>query len=127
MIGVPDVVGGASVTFDRSLPVVAVAGIARPDRFRVALEADGWRVGRLMTFRDHHRFTTGDTESMQRAARDIGAQAIFTTAKDAVRLRPLGPLPVPLAVILLDVVVEPPDGFRTWLLDRVRAARESRA
>lgn len=127
VIGSPDVVGGASVILNRSLPVVAVAGIARPERFRVALEADGWRVGQVMTFRDHHRFTTADCASMVRAARDIGAQAIFTTAKDAVRLRPLGPLPVPLAVIPLDVVVEPPDGFRTWLLDRVRGARESSA
>jgi tetraacyldisaccharide 4'-kinase len=127
VIGSPDVVGGVFVTLNRSLPVVAVAGIARPERFRVALEADGWRVGRMMTFRDHHRFTTADTGSMVRAARDIGAEAIFTTAKDAVRLRPLGPLPVPLAVVRLDVVVEPTEGFQTWLLDRVRAARESRA
>lgn len=127
VIGSPDVVGGASVTLNRSLPVVAVAGIARPERFRAALEADGWRVGRVMPFRDHHAFTTADTASMVRAARDIGAQAIVTTAKDAVRLRPLGALPVPLAVIPLDVVIEPPDGFRTWLLDRVRAAREPRA
>jgi tetraacyldisaccharide 4'-kinase len=127
VIGAPDVVGGAVVTLDRSKPVVAVAGIARPERFRVALEADGWRLGRMMIFRDHHRFTTADTASMVRAARDIGAQAIFTTAKDAVRLRPLGPLPVSVAVIPIDVEVEPTDGFRTWLLDRVRAARESRA
>jgi len=30
-------------------------------------------------------------------------------------------------VIPLDVVVEPADGFQAWLLDRVRATRESRA
>ena len=127
VIGAPVVVGGASVTLDRSMPVVAVAGIAEPRRFRDSLEADGWRVARLMSFRDHHQFTMADVEAMARAARDAGAPAVVTTAKDAVRLRSLGPLPLSLAVIPLDVVVEPADGFQAWLLDRVRADRESRA
>jgi len=127
VIGVPAVEGGASLTLDRSMPVVAVAAIAEPGRFRASLEADGWRVVRLITFRDHHRFTRADVDTMARAARDAGAPAVFTTAKDAVRFRSLAPLPLPLAVIPLDVVVEPADGFRAWLLDRVRAARELRA
>jgi tetraacyldisaccharide 4'-kinase len=109
------------------MAVVAVAGIAEPGRFRASLEADGWRVGRLMTFRDHHRFTRADVGSIARAAGDAGAPVVFTTAKDAVRFRRLGPLPFPLAVIPLDVVVEPGDDFQAWLLDRVRAARGSRA
>jgi tetraacyldisaccharide 4'-kinase len=127
VIGAPAFVGGASVTLDRSMPIVAVAGIAEPDRFRASLEADGWRVARLMAFRDHHRFTRADVDAIVRAAGEAGAPAIFTTAKDAVRFRSLAPLPLPLAVIPLDVVVEPADGFQAWLLDRVRATRESRA
>jgi tetraacyldisaccharide 4'-kinase len=126
--GAPAFVGDVgSVSLDRSMPVVAVAGIAEPDRFRATLEADGWRVVRLMTFRDHHRFTRADVDAMTRAASDAGAPAVLTTAKDAVRFRPLAPMPLPLAVIPLDVVVEPADSFQAWLLDRVRAARESRA
>ena len=126
--GAPAFVGDVGpVRLDRSMPVVAVAGIAEPDRFRATLEADGWRVVRLMTFRDHHRFTRADVDAMKRAASDAGAPAVLTTAKDAVRFRPLAPMPLPLAVIPLDVVVEPADGFQAWLLDRVRAARESRA
>jgi tetraacyldisaccharide 4'-kinase len=127
VIGAPAFVGGASVTLDRSMPVVAVAAIAEPQRFRASLEADGWRVARLVTFRDHHWFTRADVDAIVRAAKEAGAPAIFTTAKDAVRFRSLVPLPLPLAVIPLDVVVEPADGFQAWLLDRVRATRESRA
>jgi tetraacyldisaccharide 4'-kinase len=127
VLGTPAVVGGGSVSIDRSMAVVAVAGIAEPERFRASLEADGWRVVRLMTFRDHHRFTRADIDAIARAASDAGAPAAFTTAKDAVRFRPLGPLPLPLVVMPLDVVVEPADDFQAWLLGRVRAARESRA
>jgi tetraacyldisaccharide-1-P 4'-kinase len=125
VIGAPAFVGGASVTLDRSMPVVAVAAIAEPGRFRASLEADGWRVVRLITFRDHHRFTRADVDAIVRAAKDAGAPAVFTTAKDAVRFRPFVPLPLPLAVIPLDVMVEPADDFQAWLLDRVRATRES--
>jgi tetraacyldisaccharide 4'-kinase len=128
LCGVPAFVGDSeSVRLDRSMPVVAVAGIAEPGRFRASLEADGWRVVRLITFRDHHRFTRADVDTIVRAASEAGAPAVFTTAKDAVRLRPLAPLPLRLAVVPLDVVVEPAEGFQAWLLDRVRAARESRA
>ena len=127
VIGAPTFVGGASVTLDRSMPVVAVAAIAEPGRFRASLEAEGWRVVRLISFRDHHWFTRADVEAIARAAEEAGAPAVFTTAKDAVRFRSLSPLPLPLAVIPLEVVVEPADGFQTWLLDRVRATRESRA
>ena len=104
-------------------PVVALAGIARPERFKLALESAGWTVARLMAFRDHHRYTHRDLDAIVRAAREARAIAILTTEKDAVRLLPLRPFPVPIAAVPLDVTVEPAAEFAAWLDTRCREAR----
>jgi tetraacyldisaccharide 4'-kinase len=107
----------------RDLSVVALAGIAGPDRFRRALEHDGWRVARLVPFADHHVFTREDLDRVSAAARETGAQAVLTTEKDAMRLLPLRPLPFVVAAVPLTVTIEPAEGFRTWLVDRLREVR----
>jgi len=65
---------------------VAVAGIARPERFFTALRAEGWDVVEERAFRDHHWFSSRDLESIRRAAVDAKADVVLTTEKDAVRL-----------------------------------------
>jgi tetraacyldisaccharide 4'-kinase len=104
-------------------PVVAVAGIAEPTRFTRALQAAGWLVARTMGFRDHHPFSARDVEKIAAAVRETGAGAVLTTTKDAMRLLPLRPLPVPVAAVPLDITIDPPDLFRAWLIERVRKAR----
>jgi tetraacyldisaccharide 4'-kinase len=96
-------------------PVLAVAGIAGPDRFKRALEADGWTVARFLTFRDHHRYTRRDLDAIGREARDARVTLVLTTEKDAVRLLPLRPFRTPIAAVPLDVTVEPAAAFRAWL------------
>ncbi len=71
----------------RGLAVRGVAGIARPERFRAALEEAGAEVRGFSTYRDHHRFTAADVRREEEAARRVGAVPV-TTAKDAVRLEP---------------------------------------
>ena len=104
-------------------PVVAIAGIAGPERFTRALEAAGWTVARTLAFGDHHRYGARDLAQIARAVADTGAVAALTTAKDAVRLMPLRPLPVPVAFVPLHVAIEPADAFRVWLFDRLNEAR----
>jgi tetraacyldisaccharide 4'-kinase len=101
-------------------PVVAVAGIAQPTRFVQALEAAGWTVGDLVAFADHHRYRTPDLE---RIAEVAGSRLVVTTEKDAVRLLPLRPLPVPVASIPLVTTIEPADAFQQWLSERLVGAR----
>lgn len=64
-----------------------LAGIARPERFfaDVAASAPLHVTGRA-SFRDHHRFATSELARVAEQARAAGADAIVTTAKDAVRL-----------------------------------------
>jgi tetraacyldisaccharide 4'-kinase len=65
-------------------PVVALAGIARPERLVRALEAAGVEVGERCFFPDHHRFRPGDHENIASAAGGVGT--ILTTEKDEPRL-----------------------------------------
>jgi tetraacyldisaccharide-1-P 4'-kinase len=109
--------------FDRLDPVVAVCGIADPGRFTRALAAHGWRVAATMPFPDHHAFRRRDLDEIVALVRRHGASGVLTTAKDAMRLLPLRPLPVPMAFVPLHVAVEPAARFREWLLGRIAEAR----
>lgn len=106
--------------------VVAVAGIARPERFFTALRAEGWDVATELVFRDHHWFTEHDVASIGRAAIDAHADLVMTTEKDAVRLHLVeGRRPI-WAYLPLHVRIEPADAFGAWISDRVTAARRRR-
>jgi tetraacyldisaccharide-1-P 4'-kinase len=80
-------------------------------------------VAECVAFGDHHRYSRGDVERMATTCRERGAAAVLTTDKDATRLRPLRPLPVPIHAVPLVASVEPHDSFRAWLLERLAAAR----
>jgi tetraacyldisaccharide 4'-kinase len=75
--------------------VLAVAGIAHPDRFVQSLREAGWNVVDSMAFKDHHQYSPSDVAAIQARMTSSGATAVFTTDKDAVRLeRHSGALPV---------------------------------
>lgn len=100
--------------------VLAVAGIAHPLRFAEALRNDGWTVSDALSFADHHRYTHDDVRRIESSRVAAGADVVFTTDKDAVRLEPLGPLPFPACRVPLTVVFDPP----STLFDLVRASLE---
>ena len=111
----------------RGARVVAVAGIARPAAFADDLRGAGYDVAALLAFADHHRFSARDARRVARRAQELAADAVLTTEKDMVRLRPLAPLGVPVARVPLHVGIEPADRFEGWLVDRLRSARRSGA
>ena len=104
--------------------VLAVAGIARPERFAAALKAAGWIVAGELWFRDHHPYGAADVERMLRRAAETRADAVLTTEKDLVRLLPVLPAAAPIAWVPLAVSVEPAVEFRAWLVERIAAARD---
>jgi tetraacyldisaccharide 4'-kinase len=100
--------------------VAAVAGIARPHRFVDALRKQGYQIVREFTFPDHHWFAAADVRQIESHARDLGAAAIVTTAKDATRLeRHRDALTCPWAILPLSVFVEPSAEFESWLMSRL--------
>jgi tetraacyldisaccharide 4'-kinase len=105
--------------------VVAVAGIARPQRFFDALRARGYEVLREMAFRDHHWFSARDLEAAERAAAVVGADAIVTTEKDATRIDAGGRTIVWIS-LPMTITIEPERSFVDWLMARLREAQAQR-
>jgi tetraacyldisaccharide 4'-kinase len=68
-------------------PLVAFAGLARPEKFFDTLEAVGADVSDVAPFPDHHPYSADDLAWLTRMAAERGAQLI-TTEKDATRLSP---------------------------------------
>ena len=100
--------------------IVAVAGIARPERVFQALRQQGHAVVREWAFADHHWFTAADVHDIERAARGLGADRVVTTAKDAVRLeRHRGVMTLPWAILPMTVSIEPGAEFESWLRQRL--------
>jgi tetraacyldisaccharide 4'-kinase len=88
--------------------ILAVAGIANPDRFAQSLKGAGWNVVDAMTFKDHHRYSSDDVGAIASRMQSSGANAVFTTDKDAVRFESLAP-PFPLYRVPLIVEFDPPE------------------
>ncbi len=103
------------------MPVLAAAGIARPERFADNLRAAGWTLAGTCWFRDHHPYSAADVDRLLRAARDAGAAWILTTEKDLMRWQPVLPAGAPVAWVPLDVRVDPDHEFRAWLLETIAA------
>jgi tetraacyldisaccharide 4'-kinase len=126
---------GDAVPMNGSRRVVAVAAIARPQRFFATLRGHGWDVARELTFRDHHWFTAKDLKKVSAAAEETGASLVITTEKDAMRLggshktrptyedhvgRALSGSPA-WAYVPMSVTIEPADRFAAWLRERLAA------
>jgi tetraacyldisaccharide 4'-kinase len=125
-LGVPRRIAGEhdTVVVPAGSRVFVVAAIARPERFVADIISTGWDVVETMTFRDHYMFRDADVSRISARARAVGAAIVLTTEKDAMRFEPLELGDLPIASVPLIVGVEPEDGFRSWLLERLRAARQ---
>jgi tetraacyldisaccharide 4'-kinase len=108
---------------DRHPPrrVYLLSGIARPARFAEDASGHGLDVVGHRAFPDHHRFTAADVRAARAEAQALGAEAILTTAKDAVRL-PAGEAGLPLVVLRIAAEVADEAGFRARLLAAVAEA-----
>jgi tetraacyldisaccharide 4'-kinase len=75
----------------RGSKILAVAGIARPDRFVTSLRDAGHNIVDAMTFPDHHRYSAKDLIAIEAKMKSAGADAVLTTEKDGVRFESLSP------------------------------------
>jgi len=92
-----------------------LTGIARPERVAADLAAQGTAVTGHAAFADHHRFRAEEVETAWRQAEKSGADAVVTTAKDAVRL-PVTASALPVLVWRVRCAVDDEAGFRARLL-----------
>jgi tetraacyldisaccharide 4'-kinase len=70
----------------RKQPISAFCGIGNPNAFFKQLREEGFDLQHTEAFRDHHKYSQTDIDLVSRRAADAGAQALITTAKDAVKL-----------------------------------------
>ena len=96
VVGFSTLDGGVAVAPARAF---LLAAIARPERFEQDVARCGVDVLGCAFFRDHHRFRPDDLSSVAARTRAAGADAIVTTAKDAVRLEGASFSGVPVVVL----------------------------
>jgi tetraacyldisaccharide 4'-kinase len=70
-------------------PVGAFCAVGNPRAFFAQLRGEGFEVCHARSFPDHHAYTQPELDALARAAKESGARALLTTAKDAVKLRAL--------------------------------------
>lgn len=100
----------------RKMPLFAFAGIANPDAFRQTLRQEGFSLAGFKEFKDHHGYTAQDVAALVAAAEAHGAQALITTEKDFVKLRPFfGEFPI----LALTIELRMGQGFDLFMADRL--------
>ncbi|MFL6373498.1 MAG: tetraacyldisaccharide 4'-kinase [Pyrinomonadaceae bacterium] len=90
--------------------VFAFCALGNPENFFSLLRESGIAIAGTREFIDHHRYTQDDLDEIQNAARDAGAEALITTAKDAVKLAELR-LSIPCFVAEIEIELDDPAGF----------------
>src|ERR1051325_8800163 len=96
--------------------VVALCGIGNPQAFSEDLLQVGMNIAAEHFFADHHPYSQDDLDRTVRLAREVGADAIITTEKDAVRLAGLKQSDVPVYAAQLELQSEDEVRFKSLLL-----------
>jgi tetraacyldisaccharide 4'-kinase len=85
-------------------PLLAVSGIGDPGGFFSMLEGLGFALADRVAFPDHHAYDTQDLAELEERLEAVGARAVLTTEKDAVRLGGWRPA-VPVIAVGIDLEV----------------------
>jgi tetraacyldisaccharide 4'-kinase len=99
--------GGESLAPTRA---AAFCAVGNPVSFFKSLRQAGYELCVERSFPDHHVYSQDEIDALNRAAKETGANALITTAKDAVKLRALG-FSIPCFVMEIEVAVDDVDGF----------------
>jgi tetraacyldisaccharide 4'-kinase len=102
-------------------PVAAFCAIGNPTAFFTHLRRDGNDLKLTRAFPDHHVYAQSDVEALVMEAKQAGAQALLTTAKDAVKLRELH---FDLPCYVLEIELEFDDQER--LIEMIREVLQKR-
>lgn len=95
------------------MKVVTLAGIAAPLGFEKSVTAMGGRILSRERYPDHYRYKAQDIIDVINSADELGAQAILTTEKDAVRLPRLEYPKVPIYYMRMDIeIIKGFDNFK---------------
>ena len=65
---------------------LAFCGLGNPDNFYKQLKTEDYKLLETINYPDHYFYNQADVNKLQAAAKQINAQGLITTAKDAVKL-----------------------------------------
>lgn len=85
--------------------VVIFSGIGNAGSFRTSVLRQGLIVVDEVVFPDHHAYTTSDVNRVRTRAERVGAPVLVTTEKDAVKLRCLSPLSMPVWAMRVEMQI----------------------
>jgi tetraacyldisaccharide 4'-kinase len=102
---------------DAALPekLFAFCGLGNPESFFSQLAAQDHKIEGTLSFADHHRYRQHDILRIEGKARRLGASALITTGKDAVKLTRLE-FTMPCFVAAAETVFTDAAGFRDLVL-----------
>lgn len=107
--------------------ILAVAGIARPERFMDML-AKGFQVVRREAHSDHHAYTESEVRAWRTAFDTDGVTGLVTTEKDAARLESHRSLleDLPIYFAPMEAVWVDPNAARAWIQEVLETAERRR-
>jgi len=114
------------VQLSASSRILAIAGIAQPDRFFSEIQTFGGTVVRNLAFSDHHEFTQHDIVKITELVKASRIDLVLTTEKDYVRLERYQPFAFNVATVPLRIEIEEEGDFRSWITLQLAATREKR-
>ena len=89
----------------QGMKVTALSGIAAPAGFEKSIENHGAEVLERHRFADHHRYSQQELINIINTSDKLGADAIITTEKDAVRFPNIGRRDVPIYYLRVDIEI----------------------
>ena len=98
--------------------VGAFCAVGNPASFFESLRGLGYEVGLERAFADHHVYSQGDVDALHQLARETGANALITTAKDAVKLKGMA-FELPCYVLEIEIAMDDADAFQKVVVDRI--------
>ncbi|MBA2621829.1 MAG: tetraacyldisaccharide 4'-kinase, partial [Acidobacteria bacterium] len=112
-----------SVAENRKSKFLAFCGLGNPRGFFEQLRGENFNLAATEIFRDHYFYRQSDVEKLEEAARKTGADALLTTAKDAVKLSDLR-FKLPCFVAESEIVFAGGNDFYDWLSAKLEDARK---
>jgi tetraacyldisaccharide 4'-kinase len=104
----------------RSQILAAFCGVGNPASFYNHLRREGCALAFTRAFADHHDYTQSELQTLIAEARGQGAQALITTAKDAVKLSTFN-LALPCYVIDIQISIDEEDRLVKMIRNALKA------
>jgi len=105
-------------------PIAAFCGLGNPNAFFQQLREEGFDLRHAEPFHDHHKYSQTDIDVLSTRAKASGAQALITTAKDAVKLRSMR-FTLPVYILEIEMQIKKADELLA-LIDQAITAKRGR-